>query len=596
MPTSRIKVKISDISAISPTTWRLTVANGDPESILSIPPGQNLVYEYVATSSVILDPFINTSNFAYSNDNAILNNATETTLSNVYYDIDYSQGITSPVNYQTIISGSATKAPIQDYNWHARRSVIPRYRGSKSTAGSNFNSNTVEGGLGTLPNVEQNRAYFAYFNWVGGTAPEWGNGLQDRSGLSIRYFIDSNGNVIEPTNDSKGISLGLARQIFTEGETAVLSFDDESGTSANFSNLIGEQTIFKSGKTITPIVYSQTASISSTNTGGYTGSLTFVQGDQQENDAIGDYRLTAFADGTQLLYNDNTSIEFGFLQYSGSLVDLWFGDITYSPTGSPSPNEVSASLEFKAKLVPDLDTGDGIDGPAQVTFQWYKNNNPVGNSVQVEWNSSNAVFLSYVDNNVTGSDNFLLKATTVDYSQGGFPALSTNSFFKVIQTPPPGIGAVGPGVGGGDYWQKLGAIGTAGAARFKPNALIPVYNQKQEDISGSGFFGIVNDFTLEVGDEIRFQGTETQAYKIIDVDDLSSPPIFTVDRGITLTNPQMDWFLVRRYVDAPGNIIIEADKPAGGTSPGFFMPLYPTQEIEDNFDNIIKNLKTDQLI
>jgi hypothetical protein len=50
------------------------------------------------------------------------------------------------------------------------------------------------------------------------------------------------------------------------------------------------------------------------------------------------------------------------------------------------------------------------------------------------------------------------------------------------------------------------------------------------------------------------------------------------------------------YVDAPGNIIIEADKPAGGTSPGFFMPLYPTQEIEDNFDNIIKNLKTDQLI
>ncbi len=58
----------------------------------------------------------------------------------------------------------------------------------------------------------------------------------------------------------------------------------------------------------------------------------------------------------------------------------------------------------------------------------------------------------------------------------------------------------------------------------------------------------------------------------------------------------MDWFLVRRYVDNPSNIIIEADKPAGGTSPGFFMPQYATKGIEDNFDTVIQKLKTDQLI
>ena len=58
----------------------------------------------------------------------------------------------------------------------------------------------------------------------------------------------------------------------------------------------------------------------------------------------------------------------------------------------------------------------------------------------------------------------------------------------------------------------------------------------------------------------------------------------------------MNWFLVRRYVDTPGQIIIEADKPAGGTSPGFFMPLYATKGIEDNFDKVIQQLKTDQLI
>ena len=58
----------------------------------------------------------------------------------------------------------------------------------------------------------------------------------------------------------------------------------------------------------------------------------------------------------------------------------------------------------------------------------------------------------------------------------------------------------------------------------------------------------------------------------------------------------MDWFFIRRYIDNPSEIIIEADKSAGGTSPGFFMPLYSTKGIEDNFDTIIQKLKTDQLI
>jgi hypothetical protein len=70
----------------------------------------------------------------------------------------------------------------------------------------------------------------------------------------------------------------------------VLSFDDETGTSAQFGKLIGEQTIFKSGKSITPIIYSQTQSISDTTPGGATGSLNFTKGDG--NVALFDYRLT----------------------------------------------------------------------------------------------------------------------------------------------------------------------------------------------------------------------------------------------------------------------------------------------------------------
>ena len=588
MPTITKTGTIQSIAPLGNGKFRI-ILEDDSYPITDLVSGENLLYGTITTSSVKLNPYVNTPNLTYSDFNAIIGNATDIRKGTLYQDIDYSSNATTPINFDALISGSATKAIVPDSNYSTKRITLPRYEGSRSTS-TNFNENSTQGGLGVLPNVEQDRAYFAYFNWVGGTAPEWGNGLVDRSALSIRYFIDSDGNVIEPTKDSKDINLSIVRQTFTEGETAVLSFDDESGTSTNFGNLIGEQTIFKSGKTITPIVYSQTQSISDTTPGGYTGSLTFIQGDQQENDAIGDYRLTAFADGTQLLTNDNTDVEFSFLQYSGSLVNSWTSDTTYS-SSIPTPTDVSASLEFKVKLEPEFTYPN-----TSATFQFSKNGSLVGGKVQVDFSNPTAVFLSYTDNNVVENDTIKLVATAVDYDQGGVPTLSNNSFFKVIQTPPPGIGAVGPDATSLDYWQKFGAIGTAGAKRFKTNALTPVYGQKQQDIEGSGFFGITNDFILQVGDEIRFQGTETQTYKIIQVDNTTSPPEFTVDRGINLTNEQMDWFLVRRYVDAPGQIIIEADKPAGGTSPGFFMPLYSTKGIEDNFDNIIQKLKTEQLL
>ena len=124
--------------------------------------------------------------------------------------------------------------------------------------------------------------------------------------------------------------------------------------------------------------------------------------------------------------------------------------------------------------------------------------------------------------------------------------------------------------------------------------------QRQQDIEGSGFFGITNDFVLEVGDEIRFQGTETQTYKIISIDvaTILNPGalVYTVDRNLTLTNTEMNWFLVRRYVDNPANIILEVDKPAGGTSPGILKPQYLSRNAEDNIDTILENLRRDALI
>ncbi len=525
--------------------------------------------------NTVFEPFV-PQTFQNSDCNPLINNATDVTPSTIYYDVDYANNPNIAVNFDAILAGSSPKAKIQDYNYFARRSIIPRYSGSKNESN---NYNVLDGA------IDATQALFGYFNWVGGTSPEWGNGLEDRSVANLRFLLDVNGKIIKPIADSQGVNQGIVENNFTEGKIATLAFDDEVGSSAAFSNLLGDHTIFKSGKDITPIVYSQTASIAPNAPGGYTSSLFFVQGDQQEDSAIGDYRLTAFSNGSQLLDSAKT-VQFGFQQYLGSLGTFTGTNTTYS-TQTTAPNTVGVTLEFKAKLEPEFNTPG-----ATVTFQWKKNSTLVGGTVQVDFGNSNAVFLSYTDNNVVNTDTFKLEATSVTYGQGAAPSLSNNSFFKAIQTPPPGLGAVNDG----QYWEKLGIIGSAGAAQFKPLNLLPVYGQKQEDISGSGFFGITNDFILQVGDEIRFQGTETQTYKIIAVDNLNSPPIFTVDRKINLTNDEMDWFLVRRYVDNPANIILEVDKSAGGTSPGILKPQYLSRNAEDNIDTILEQLRRDALI
>ena len=90
----------------------------------------------------------------------------------------------------------------------------------------------------------------------------WGNGLEDRSAVNVRYYIGEDGNVIEPINDSDGINLSIVQQGFEQDSNAILSFNDKEGTTSNFSNLEGKHKIFKSGQIPKPIIIaSQTSSM-----------------------------------------------------------------------------------------------------------------------------------------------------------------------------------------------------------------------------------------------------------------------------------------------------------------------------------------------
>jgi len=118
---------------------------GNPVPIIGLGSGENAPFNTTASQysnqnfPVITSPGVNVD-FTYNEYNALLDNAVETAGAPGFYDLDYTQGGTVPVNYQTVISasqfgsGSATLAPVQSYNWNVRRSILPRYSGSKATS------------------------------------------------------------------------------------------------------------------------------------------------------------------------------------------------------------------------------------------------------------------------------------------------------------------------------------------------------------------------------------------------------------------------------------------------------------------------------
>ena len=144
-------------------------------------------------TQAIIEPFID-GIFRFSDCNPLMNNETVVTPSTVYYDVDYSQGGIMPVNFDAIMAGTATKAPIQDYNYYARRSIIPRYSGSKNIIGTysttetgpwNFVDYITNQFTGSNAPILSKDPIIADFNWGGGTYPEIANG----GGLQLNKIL-----------------------------------------------------------------------------------------------------------------------------------------------------------------------------------------------------------------------------------------------------------------------------------------------------------------------------------------------------------------------------------------------------------------------
>ena len=557
---------------------------------------------------VTVEPYI-PGIFANSDYNALINNSEINRQSQFIQQVDYSTDQLVPVNFNQIINNNAFLASIPDSNYTMRKHIYPRYVGSKNTT-DNFNiastsdaisieiSQNVDLGntqLG-LPSVDLNRTYFAYFNWAGGTAPEWGNVYGDKTTYNLRYIIDENGNIIRPINDSTGINLGIINQNFTENTTAISALINANTFGTNLQVLNGTYNIFKSGKTIQPILYSQTQSYDGNGNVlgyGYTSSINFNI--QQGTTGVANFAFQAYKTGSQG-YDSKLTTLITFPTESFDYQSSYnLGTSVYTFT-----QDTDAAVSFIANLRITINAFETGVSAVQPTFAIQRSTD--GGSTWTNLMGGGIVFNAPSVNKsvtiVTPFQNFnqndQVRVVSTGYSTtpsnltNGIIIESNNTYFTNKQAQ----GGFTVPTASVNYWTTGSVTSTVLTASLE---LTNLYGYYASGIENSGFSSINYPFTIQPYDEIRFEAIEPNAYTIISAS-LNDRLYLYLDRAISPTGSNANFFLIRRYVDDPAFIVLDVDKPAGESGEGILKPEYMANRVEGKIDQILENLQERGLI
>lgn len=219
MPTITQTGTIQSITPIGNGKFRISLEEDSYPIVSQNPASGNVSSGTVNSSQVLLDPYINIPNLAYSDFNAVLNNDLAPRESKIFWDLDFNTNAIQAVNYQTVItasqqSGSLPKAPVQDFNYYSKRSTLPRYEGSRNTVAS-FNTGS---GFNSQYSVGTYVAYYSRLIATGG-GPYTGT-------MIIEYIIAPDGTLIEAINNDENLELlkqNFIQNEFSEGQVQMIA-------------------------------------------------------------------------------------------------------------------------------------------------------------------------------------------------------------------------------------------------------------------------------------------------------------------------------------------------------------------------------------
>jgi len=554
--------------------------------------------------SVIFEPYITTPNFYSSDENVLINNVSDLRDSSYYMDVDYSAGLTEPVNFNIIISGSAAKAKVQDSNYTSQRVIIPRYLGSKSTS-QLLNQWTLgdNGTYGKLPTIESVKSYVAYAPTFGGWPPE----RMNASAITVKYLIDENGDVVIPNTSEN--SLPIIQQNFQTGDRIRITTPTQGNGDPNQF-----RTVIRGGTRIEPILYTQ---IGSAPNAQWNATMSFEDIIPSNTGAIQNYSALFGKTNTDNVSTPNTEIliQFNTAVFGSSYLSPFPNNGYEVPLNAVSDGvnltfnvnlEVGCFIELYPGFLP-LTPIYGYD----VEILLYKNSTLIASTISQVPQSGNVYFSHTVNNpDLQGNDIYkiLFKYyNTVNGNPTPIPLYRVevypNSEFKITQYP--SFTQPVTSSGANTIWGYADSGSYPYIITSSNQTLVEIYdtNTKQIDITGSGFNPIELPWSIKYGDEFRFEGREDFTYtvgKIFSPQYSGSGRLFPTgsievhfDRALPISAStsvfNLDHFLIRRYVDDASQILIEGFRPSD-TGPYIITPEYVTPSLNKNVDTFITDL------
>jgi hypothetical protein len=604
---------ITSIVPIASSVWRINLSNQqNSQATYYSPIASYPIYSTTSSlflnSTTLLNPYLNSiPNFYNSDYNPLINNIEDARLSSRFEEVEYYPGITTPTNLGVIVSGSAIKAAVQDSNYTSKRVINPRYNGVKST--SQYLNAWTPGDTGTYgktPTVESLKTMVAYCDWIGGWPPD----RENASAIHVLYLIKSDGSVIIPNTSQN--SLSEIKGTFESGERILISPKTVSaGQSQQYRNII------RGGTRIEPILYTQygqAPNVSWNTTMSFEDIIPSPYGATQNYTGL--YQTT----GSSIQINGNTPTKVSF---SNPIYgNTYLSNNGYQISSGPIGDGVNLYLDAEIKYV-IFQPNTTINYDIELFI--YKNGSPLldstGNPVSIlstpTINTIGATgtidisSFSIPNSSLVVNDIYAIYVKWVGNIPGGSFFVAPSSTFKIYQYPIFTSPITSSGYN--SIWNWPDSSSYPYVVTSSQTTLVNLFgdpNVKMSNITGSGFNPIVLPWSIEYGDEFRFEGREDFVYqvgKIFAPGDSGSGRLFqtgSIEVHFNAPLPisastsvfNLDHFVIRRYIDDASQILMEGFKPINSSGPFIVRPEYIVPELNKSVDQFILDLTQKGLI
>ena len=307
--------------------------------------------------TAILEPYLSQLFFNQGCD-VLINNVSQGIPNPFINDLDYSTTTTVPINFDDVVSGSATKSTIPQSHYTQLSSIIPRYLGAKSTSQrintwsppNTVNNYTDTGTFGKLPNVNSLNNMILFCEGIGGNAPE----RMDAVTAKIKYLIYQDGTVEKPNLNE--LALYNLQNAFRNGESLEATLTADDATLQN--SLSGLRKIIRGGARIENILTTQSGSVTAAPENNFPHDIiiTNVNPLDISNIPVGRFNFNYISSSSTTLGVDGDSRQF----YSISFPDKIYNfnnnsDVTIGPNSLWQGDHYKSTPDSKLKgIEPEL--------------------------------------------------------------------------------------------------------------------------------------------------------------------------------------------------------------------------------------------------